>query len=258
MGSPMDVATINETIDFIDERVVRHEFTQHVVVNVAKLVHMQSDAELRRSVEGCDVINIDGMGIIFGGRLLGIELGERVAGIDLFARLVERSAVRGYPIFLLGAKAPIVAEVARRLQAAHPTLRIAGFHDGYFWDNEEAIVDTIRGSGARLLFVAITSPRKEKFIARWRAALGVDFVMGVGGTFDVVAGAVSRAPPWMQQSGLEWLYRVIQEPRRMWRRYLSTNISFAGMIVMLLIKQRFLHGRRQRKNGGAEPPFNNS
>jgi len=254
MGSPMDVATINETINFIDERVARHEFTQHVVVNVAKLVHMQSDAELRRSVEGCDIINIDGMGIIFGGRLLGLELGERVAGIDLFSRLVERAVLRGYPIFLLGAKAPIVAEVARRLQAAHPPLRIAGFHDGYFWDNEEAIVNTIRGSGARLLFVAITSPRKEKFIARWRAALGVDFVMGVGGTFDVVAGVVSRAPHWMQQSGFEWLYRVIQEPRRMWRRYIFTNMSFARMIIVLLIKQRFLRARRRPTNGGAEPP----
>jgi N-acetylglucosaminyldiphosphoundecaprenol N-acetyl-beta-D-mannosaminyltransferase len=253
MGSPMDVATISETIDFIDERVARHEFTQHVVVNVAKLVHMQSDAELRRSVEECDIINIDGMGIIFGGRLLGLELGERVPGIDLFSRLVERSALRGYPIFLLGAKAPIVAEVARRLQAAHPSLRIAGFHDGYFWDNEEAIVDAIRASGARLLFVAITSPRKENFIARWHAALGVDFVMGVGGTFDVVAGVVSRAPHWMQQSGLEWLYRVIQEPRRMWRRYLFTNLSFARMIVMLMIKQRFPRGRGPT-NGGAEPP----
>jgi N-acetylglucosaminyldiphosphoundecaprenol N-acetyl-beta-D-mannosaminyltransferase len=253
MGSPLDVATINETIDFIDERVARHEFTQHVVVNVAKLVHMQSDAELRRSVEECDIINIDGMGIIFGGRLLGLELGERVAGIDLFSRLVERSAVRGYPIFLLGAKAPIVAEVARRLQAAHPSLRIAGFHDGYFWGNEEAIVNAIRDSGARLLFVAITSPRKEKFIARWHAALGVDFVMGVGGTFDVIAGLVSRAPHWMQQSGLEWLYRVIQEPRRMWRRYLFTNLSFARMIVMQLFKQRFHRDQRQPTNG-AEPP----
>jgi N-acetylglucosaminyldiphosphoundecaprenol N-acetyl-beta-D-mannosaminyltransferase len=255
MGSPVDVATLNETVDFIDERIARHELTQHVVVNVAKLVQMQSDAELRRSVEGCDIINIDGMGIIAGGRLLGIELGERVTGIDLFGRLVERSAVRGYPIFLLGAKTPIVAEVAGRLQAAHPTLHIAGFHHGYFWDDEEAIVNTIRDSGARLLFVAIASPRKEKFIARWRAELGVDFVMGVGGTFDVVAGVVSRAPRWMQRWGFEWLYRVIQEPRRMWRRYLFTNLSFARMIVTLLIKQRFLRGRGQRKNGDAEPPI---
>jgi N-acetylglucosaminyldiphosphoundecaprenol N-acetyl-beta-D-mannosaminyltransferase len=254
MGSPLDVGTIDETIDFIDERVARHELTQHVVVNVAKLVQMHSDAELRRSVEGCDIINIDGMGIIFGGRLLGLELGERVAGIDLFARLVERSAVRGYPIFLLGATPPVVAEVARRLQAAHTTLRIAGFHHGYFWDDEQAIVNTIHGSGARLLFVAIASPRKEKFIARWRAALGVDFVMGVGGTFDVVAGVVSRAPGWMQRSGFEWLYRVIQEPRRMWRRYLFTNLSFARMIVTQLIRQRFLRARGQRDDGDAQPP----
>ena len=115
-------------------------------------------------------------------------------------------------------------------------LQLAGFHHGYFWEDENAVVTRIRESGARLLFVAITSPKKENFINRWRDRLGVDFVMGVGGTFDVVAGKVKRAPVWMQKSGLEWFYRVIQEPGRMWRRYLTTNLAF--MLMVLKAKYR--------------------
>lgn len=98
-------------------------------------------------------------------------------------------------------------------------------------------MEKIRASGAQLLFVAITSPKKENFINRWRDQLGVSFVMGVGGTFDVMAGKVKRAPRWMQRRGLEWLYRVIQEPRRMWRRYLVTNAKFGGLLVREKVRQ---------------------
>ena len=113
----------------------------------------------------------------------------------------------------------------------HPNLNIAGTHHGYFWDDEEAVVNRIKESGAKLLFVAITSPKKENFINKWQDKLGVNFVMGVGGTFDVVAGKVNRAPKWMQNAGLEWLYRVLQEPGRMWKRYLVTNSKFAWLLI---------------------------
>jgi N-acetylglucosaminyldiphosphoundecaprenol N-acetyl-beta-D-mannosaminyltransferase len=116
------------------------------------------------------------------------------------------------------------------VQAANPGLHVAGYHDGYFWDDEEKVVEQIRASGAKLFFVAISSPLKENFINRWKDTLGVDFVMGGGGTFDVVAGKVLRAPVWMQLAGLEWLYRLIQEPRRMWKRYLISNLRFAMML----------------------------
>lgn len=231
LGCPMDVASMDETVAQIDQAIAADRFTQHVVVNVAKIVNMQADPQLDASVRECDIINIDGMGVVLGARLLGHEVPERVAGVDLFHQLLGMSARRGYSVYLLGAKDEVVTETARRVQQLYPGLKLAGSHHGYFWDDEQAMVDRIRESGAQLLFVAITSPKKENFINRWREQLGVTFVMGVGGTFDVVSGKVKRAPLWMQKYGLEWFYRVLQEPGRMWKRYLVTNSKFAWMLL---------------------------
>ncbi|WP_321947270.1 WecB/TagA/CpsF family glycosyltransferase [Paraburkholderia sp. J10-1] len=231
---PMDAASMDDTVDWIADRTNRRQFTQHVVVNVAKLVNMRSDASLSESVRSCDLINIDGMGVVWAARLLGHVVPERVAGVDLFERLVAMSAERSFPVFFLGGTEEVVARVCAKLKAQFPALKVAGYHHGYFWDDEQKMVESIRESGARLLFVAISSPKKETFIERWKEQLGVDFVMGVGGTFDVIAGKVRRAPKWMQMAGMEWLFRVIQEPRRMWRRYLITNSKF----VLMLIKAR--------------------
>ena len=171
------------------------------------------------------------MGVVWGGRLLGLEIAERVAGIDLFTELLALAETRGEPVFFLGAKPDVVERAVDRIRARHRALDIAGWHHGYFWDDEEQIVQMVRDSGATMLFVAITSPKKEQFINRWRAELGVKFAMGVGGTFDVVAGVTTRAPRWMQGAGLEWFYRLAQEPRRMWRRYLDTNLRFAILLL---------------------------
>ena len=209
-GAPMDCLNMAETVDLIDQRLQNGQFTQHVVVNVAKLVTLQKDEKLAASVRACDIINIDGMGVVLGARLLGFEVPERVAGVDLFDELLKLAALRSYPVFLLGARDEVVNRVAQVVCERNPHLILAGYHHGYFWDDEEALINTIKASGAKLLFVAITSPQKENFINRWRDRLGVGFVMGVGGTFDVVAGKVNRAPLWMQKAGLEWLYRVLQ------------------------------------------------
>ena len=230
MGCPMDSASMAETVDVIQNAITSGSFTQHVVVNVAKLVTMQTDTQLRESVQACDLINIDGMGVVLAARLLGHQIPERVAGIDLFYELIKMSARCQFPVFLLGAEKSIVQATAEALKRLHPSLQIAGYHHGYFWNDEAAVVAAIKASGARLLFVAITSPRKENFINRWRDQLGVHFVMGVGGTFDVVAGKVRRAPLWMQRYGLEWLFRALQEPDRLWKRYLTTNSRFLGMV----------------------------
>ena len=231
LDCPMDVATMDDTVEIIRQRIHAGQFTQHVVVNVAKLVSMRADPELAASVRDCDIINIDGMGVLLGARFLGYQVAERVAGVDLFHHLLAMAARCGYPVYLLGARPEIVERVRRQVQEDYPGLVVAGHHHGYFWDDEEAVVREISESGARLLFVAITSPGKENFINRWRDQLGVDFVMGVGGTFDVVAGSIQRAPLWMQNYGLEWLYRIIQEPGRMWKRYLTTNLGFAWLLL---------------------------
>lgn len=235
LGSPMDNLTMQESVDIIETNVANGVFLQHVVVNVAKLVHMQHNSELAESVKACDMINIDGMGVVLGARFCGHKVKERVAGVDLFHQLLSMSAKRDFPVFLLGAEAAIVEKTAETVKKLYPELSLAGYHHGYFWDDEEAIVKMIKDSGAKLLFVAITSPKKENFINKWQDKLGVNFVMGVGGTFDVVAGKVKRAPKWMQQYGLEWFYRIVQEPRRMWKRYLVTNSQF----LFLLLKEKF-------------------
>jgi N-acetylglucosaminyldiphosphoundecaprenol N-acetyl-beta-D-mannosaminyltransferase len=140
-------------------------------------------------------------------------------------------------VFLLGAEEPVVKATTEVLQRKHPSLQIAGYHHGFFWNDEASVVSAIKASGAKLLFVAITSPRKENFIHQWREELGVDFVMGVGGTFDIVAGKVMRAPVWMQRVGLEWFFRALQEPERLWKRYLTTNSQFVALLVMAKIRQ---------------------
>lgn len=234
---------MDETVREIDRRLSCERFTQHVVVNVAKIVHMRSDPELSAAVAGCDIINIDGAGIVFGGRMLGYTIPERVAGIDLFHRLLAYSESVGKSVYFLGARPDVLEVAVANIRAKYPQLNIAGFHHGYFWDDEAAIVDSIRGSEADLMFVGISSPLKEQFINRWNDKLGVKFAMGVGGTFDVVAGKIRRAPHWMQTLGLEWLYRVIQEPRRMFMRYLTTNSVFAWMLITELARRAVGRGR---------------
>jgi N-acetylglucosaminyldiphosphoundecaprenol N-acetyl-beta-D-mannosaminyltransferase len=244
-GTEVHPWTMQETLGEIDRRLRTVPFTQHVVVNVAKIVTMQSDNSLKGAVSGCDIVNIDGAGVVFGGRLLGHEIPERVAGIDLFRELLGVSQESGRSVFFLGAKPEILEQAVQCVRHDFPQLEIAGYHHGYFWEDEKSVVDEIRRSGAELLFVGISSPMKEKFINAWRDELGVKFAMGVGGTFDVVAGKVRRAPKWMQQIGLEWLFRVIQEPRRMFMRYLTTNSKFAWMLLKELVARPF-----NRSKGG--------
>lgn len=239
----MHPLSMRETVNLIEERIASKKFTQHVVVNVAKLVHMQTDRNLAESVSQCDIVNIDGMGVVWGANFCGHNVPERVSGVDLFHFLLDMSAAREFPVFLLGAEEPVVKKVAEVVRSKYANLDVAGYHHGYFWDDEEAIVKKIADSGARLLFVAITSPKKENFINKWKDQLGVDFVMGVGGTFDVVAGKVKRAPVWMQNAGLEWFYRVLQEPGRMWKRYAVTNSKYLLLLAKEFWKVRVVKQR---------------
>ncbi len=233
----MDSGTMSETVERIDKCIVEHCFTQHVAVNVAKIIHMKRDSQLSASVTTCDIISIDGMGIVWGARLLGKKVPERVPGVELFEELLSLSANKGYPVYLLGATPHVIEKTVTEIKNKYKNINIAGYHHGYFWDDEKSIVDKIKSSKARLLFVAISSPKKEIFINNWKKQFGVDFVMGVGGTFDVISGKVRRAPKWMQKSGLEWLYRVIQEPRRMWKRYLVTNTIFAWIVLKEMLRK---------------------
>ncbi len=242
-GVPIDNLTLAETVDHIEEMIrqgreaAQATTRQHVVVNVDKIVKLQRDPELREAILGCDLINADGQPVVWASRLLGRPLKERVTGVDLFGALIERCAARGFRPYLLGARQEVVEKVAAILQ---PKVQLAGWRNGYWNGDEEAgVVGQIRQARPDILFVAMSSPKKELFLKRWKHELRVPFVMGVGGTFDVVAGVVGRAPRWMQRCGLEWLYRLAQEPRRMWRRYLVEDMAFFWLLAKEVWRLRF-------------------
>jgi N-acetylglucosaminyldiphosphoundecaprenol N-acetyl-beta-D-mannosaminyltransferase len=235
MGCQIDNLSMAETLEKIDGFVRSGKPHQHVVVNVDKLVKASRDEGLRAIINDCALVNADGMPVVWASRLLGKPLKERVAGIDLFEALMARAAGCGWRVFLLGAREEVVQAVRELYQRRYAQLAIAGCRHGY-WDGEQeeaAVAEQVRASGADILFVAISSPKKEQFLGRWQEAMRIPFAMGVGGTFDVAIGKVTRAPRWMQQAGLEWFYRFLQEPRRMFRRYFIDDMAF----VWLLLKE---------------------
>lgn len=235
---PIHPLTMEETLGEVEAAMRERRPLQHVALNVAKLVNLRRDAELRADVFGADLVGVDGMGILVGARLLGVPLPERVAGVDLMERILGLCAEKGFRPYLLGARPEVLATAIAELERRHPGLELAGCRDGYFGAAEEPdVVAAIRDSGADCLFVGMPTPRKERFMAAHRAALGVPFVMGVGGGIDVLAGLVRRAPAAWQRSGFEWLYRTLQEPRRMWRRYLTTNVAYAGILARGLVER---------------------
>jgi N-acetylglucosaminyldiphosphoundecaprenol N-acetyl-beta-D-mannosaminyltransferase len=232
MGCQMDNLTMEETLQTVEGFIRSGLPHQHVVVNVDKLVKASKDPELRRIINECALINVDGMPVVWASRLLGRGIKERVAGVDLFESLMQRAAQKGWRVFLLGAKEEVVSGVKQTYERKYPGLTVAGYRNGYWKPEEEpGVVELIKAARADLLFVAISSPKKEHFLGRYQAEMKIPFAMGVGGTFDVAVGKVKRAPVWMQKAGLEWFYRFLQEPRRMFRRYFIEDMAFIGLFV---------------------------
>lgn len=247
LGVPVRAMTMAAVLELIDDTIVARQRLRIGVVNAAKLVNMRRDAVLRQDVLSSDVILADGMAVVWASRLLGRPLPERVAGIDLMLALLRHGASRGYRVFFLGATEDVLRRVTERVAADFPGVVIAGRRNGYFSLAEEAeVAAEIAAARPDVLLVAMSSPRKEHFMARWGTALPVSVWHGVGGSFDVVAGHVRRAPERWQRLGLEWLYRVGQEPRRLWRRYLVTNTLFG----LLLLAEILRWPRAPRSIGG--------
>lgn len=257
LGVPVNALTMDQVVSIVDETIARRPQAGLPgrlligVVNAAKVVNMSRDAKLREAVLAADMILADGMAIVWASRVLRRSEGacapgqtrarvpERVPGIDLMDRLLKRGSERGYRVYFLGAAQDVLETAIARTLADHPGIIVAGRRNGYFdTDEEPGIVEDIQASGADILLAAMSSPKKEVFLARWSRELNVPVCHGVGGAFDVVAGKVQRAPAMWQRLGLEWLYRVVQEPRRMWRRYLVTNTLFCAMVVSDLVRAR--------------------
>jgi len=233
LNTSIDNLTMSETLEIVHNAIDTNKQIHHVVVNAGKIVAMQNDLELRKSVNESDLINADGQAVVWASKILKQPLKERVSGIDLMENLVSSAQEKKHKIFFFGAKETIVKKVVGQYASKYTSSIIAGYRNGYFTKEEESqIANEISNSGANILFVAISSPTKENFLYQNKELLKkVNFIMGVGGSFDVVSGLVKRAPLWMQKAGLEWFYRFIQEPKRMWKRYLIGNSKFIWLVV---------------------------
>ena len=238
----IDALSMRQTLDIVEDAVANDKHIHHTVVNAGKIVLMQEDKELEKSVNEADLINADGQAVVWASKMLGSPLPERVSGIDLMEKLVKRSFEKGYRCYFLGAEEDVVSNLITLYKKKYSNNVIAGYRNGYFKKSDEkSIAKVISQSNANILFVAITSPKKEIFLNTYKKELkNINFIMGVGGSFDVIAGKVNRAPKWMQDIGFEWLYRVIQEPRRMFMRYLVGNTRF----VFLVLKEYFILKRK--------------
>lgn len=238
LGVRVDDATYADLLAKVDDLVAGGEPHQIVTVNTEMLVAAHDDPDLARMLNAGDLNVADGVGVILASHLLGCPLQERVTGSDGIYVLAAHCATRGYRVFLLGAAPGVAERAAQQLQATCQGLQVAGTYAGSPRPEDEAeVITAVRAAAPDLLLVAYGVPAEEKWIARNRMRLGVPVMIGVGGTFDFVAGVTHRAPMWMRKAGLEWLYRLIREPWR-WRRQLALP-RFAGLVAW----QRLTSGR---------------
>lgn len=214
-----------------------------VTVNIRFLSMAMRDHQFADIINGADLAVTDGMPLIWLSRLLKAPVPQRITGCDLIYSFSRLAAEKGYSIFILGGQPGVAEEAARRLCQMNPGLKVAGTHHGYFSEAEEpAVVELIRQSRPQFLFVGLGSPKQDFWINRWKRELSVPVSIGIGGTLDVVTGRLKRAPVWMQRASLEWFYRLKQEPRRLWRRYIledvPTTLRAAGYVFVQAVATR--------------------
>jgi N-acetylglucosaminyldiphosphoundecaprenol N-acetyl-beta-D-mannosaminyltransferase len=239
VGCSIDRLDMDQTLARCEQLIESGDFAQHLCINAAKAVAARDDAELRAIIDRCELVSADGQAVVWASRLLGDPLPTRVAGIDLMQRLLQRAEQRGYRVFILGAKADVLERAAQRIRSRHPALALVGTRDGYFGESDDsAVAAEVAAARPDILFVAMPSPRKEYWLGRYGPGLGVPFVMGVGGSVDVIAGVTRRAPALWQKLGLEWAYRLLQEPRRLIGRYARTNFRFVYLVALEMITRR--------------------
>jgi N-acetylglucosaminyldiphosphoundecaprenol N-acetyl-beta-D-mannosaminyltransferase len=238
-GLAIDRMTLSETVDRCESLIQSGRPSRQFSINAAKVVAASRNKRLRSALASADVLSADGQSIVWASRLLRDPLPERVAGIDLMNSLIGRATERGFSVYFLGARQDVLDRAIATIKSHHPGLRIAGSHNGYFDDASfYGIAEEIRQSRADILFVGMSSPKKEYLIADLDPLNAPPLSVGVGGAIDVAAAVVRRAPIAFQRTGLEWLFRVAQEPRRLLWRYTTTNTQFVMLLLRELVSRR--------------------
>lgn len=219
LGARVDLVNTMQSMDRI-KYFIKNRQTAHVITLNAEIVYQAlSTPELLKIINGADLVTPDGIGIVWAGRHLGYPFEERVSGIDLLYLICEQAPRENWKIYLLGAAPGIADEASRQLAQDYPGINICGTHNGYFSEEQQQVImEEIKQLQPDILFVALGAPGQEYWINQFKFALAVPVAIGVGGSFDVVAGVKSRAPQWVIKANLEWLYRLLKEPNRFKRQ----------------------------------------
>ena len=235
-GIKIHSASMSQALANIDSAIHTRHSLNIGMLNAAKVVNMKRNPDLKDDVVNANLIMADGFGVVMASKVLRKALPERVAGIDLMHGILRHGDRCGYRVFLLGASETVSLQAMQEIRNRYPGVTIVGRRNGYFsMDEQGDVALQVADAKPDVLLVAITSPKKEHFMSAWRATMQVPVIHGVGGSFDVLAGKVKRAPLIWQRLGMEWLYRVLQEPGRLWRRYLVTNLLFIAMLAKEII-----------------------
>jgi len=216
---PVHPLTMGEAVSVLEESITSGEQAFVVTANAEIIMMCQEDAGYKKIVsQDAQLVLPDGAGAVWAGRHLGYKIPERVAGFDLYCQLLDKAAQKGYKAFFFGGS-PGIAEAAKaKSEELYPGVQVVGCRNGYFKEEEsQAIIDEINASGADMLFAALGAPKQEKWLVRYREQLKPKILMGIGGSFDVFAGKMERAPKWMQDASLEWLFRLYKQPSRFMR-----------------------------------------
>ncbi|MCO5131923.1 MAG: WecB/TagA/CpsF family glycosyltransferase [Xanthobacteraceae bacterium] len=240
MGLKFDTVTIEAAVEHCLALCQSPRLSNTVITaNSSHLCMMRRDPELASACRAGDLIVADGMSVVWALRASGQHIPERVAGIDLMSRLLDAAAKHRLRVYFLGAKSEVVSTLVQQCLVQHPGIVIAGFRDGYFGPPEHpGIIEEIRVSNAHMLFVGMPTPFKETWVEHHRERLQVPVIVGVGGSFDVLAGFVRRAPYWVQMAGMEWFWRLMMEPRKLWKRYLTLNSEFSFVAGLEVLARR--------------------
>lgn len=232
-GIKINPFTINEFVEIIECGIKENNQIVQSGVNASSIVEIKQNQDLLKAYNNCDLVNIDGMSLVWALRFFGCKVPARVACPDLAEEVLKLAELNNFSIFLLGTGKEQLQAAVNNISNKFPDLKISGFHDGFFKEDEETeIVELINKSKPNILFLGLPSPKKEFFVEKYKTQLNVNYVLGVGGFFDILAGAIKRAPVWMQKVGLEWFYRFLQEPKRLFRRYFVGNIVFLRLVIL--------------------------
>jgi N-acetylglucosaminyldiphosphoundecaprenol N-acetyl-beta-D-mannosaminyltransferase len=232
LGIPINNLTMEEAIERILEKCKAARPSQVCFVNADCANIAWTNREYADILRGCGLVFADGIGMQLAGKILNRNIKQNVNGTDMLPPLCRALEKNGLGVFLLGGKPGVAADVAQWMTTAFPDLQVRGHRDGYFTDPEvPGVLEQIRHSGAEMLLVAFGVPMQEGWIRDHLAETGAKVSIGVGGLFDFYSGRIPRAPEWMREAGLEWLYRFRQEPRRMWRRYFVGNLIFMARVI---------------------------